>query len=245
MFILIWLVFCLAAASLILLPLALWQREIYKRHSGGRLLACPENQQAAVVNIDARHAALTGVDGLPRLRLSDCTRWPEHADCNRACLSEAARARPYTPPELKLGKKQIYHLPILLAAFAAWYLGLIWHAQYMFRPRWMDALGLAHPQADPVVIAWWNSLHLLTAAACLLFAYGVAWLLVALHRKGVLHGVLMAVLLCGAVMAASWTGIAKLPHDLLMIEAGYTALATLIVGVIVGGLYDKLVLPSQ
>jgi hypothetical protein len=30
-----------------------------------------------------------------------------------------------------------------------------------------------------------------------------------------------------------------------MIEAGYTVLATLIVGAIVGGLYDKLVLRSQ
>lgn len=245
MFILIWLVFCLAAASLILLPLALWQREIYKRHSGGRLLACPENQQPAVVRIDARHAALTGVDGLPQLRLSECTRWPEQANCNRACLPEAARAKPFEGRGFRLRKKQIYHLPILVAAFAAWYLGLIWHAQYMFRPRWMDALGLAHPQAEPIVIAWWNSLHLLTAAACLLFAYGVAWLLAALHRKGVLNGVLMAVLLCGAVAAASWSGIARLPHDLLRIEAGYTVLATLIVGVIVGGLYDRLVMRPQ
>lgn len=245
MLLLIWLVFCLAAASLILLPLALWQLEIYRRHAGGRLLACPENQQAAVVNIDARHAALTGVDGIPRLRLSDCTRWPEHANCNRACLPEAARTKPYAERVSKLRKKQIYHLPILLAAFAAWYVGLIWHAQYMFRPRWMDALGLTHSPTEPIVTAWWNSLHLLTAAACLLFAYGVAWLLAALHRKGVLHGVLMAVLLCGAVAAASWTGIARLPHDLLMIEAGYTVLVTLIVGVIVGGLYDRLVMPSR
>jgi hypothetical protein len=87
--------------------------------------------------------------------------------------------------------------------------------------------------------------HLLTVAICLLFAYGVAWLLVVCHRKGVLPGLLMSVLLCGAVVAASWHGIAGLPHDLLVIEAGYIVLATFIVGAMVGGLYDKLVLPSQ
>ena len=74
MLLLIWLVLCLVAASLILLlPLALWRREIYKRYSGSRLVACPENQQPAAVNIDARYATATGIDGIPDLRLCDCT----------------------------------------------------------------------------------------------------------------------------------------------------------------------------
>jgi hypothetical protein len=47
------------------------------------------------------------------------------------------------------------------------------------------------------------------------------------------------------VVAASWFGIARLPHDLLAIEAGYAVLATLTVGAIVGGLFNKFVLPSQ
>lgn len=133
MLLLIWLV-CLAAASLILLlPLALRERETYKRFSGTRPVACPENQQAAAVGMDAMHAAVTGIDGNPDLRLSDCTRWPERASCNQACLSQAVQAKPYTPVQVKPGKKQIYHLPILLAAFAAWCLGAIWHSQYLFR----------------------------------------------------------------------------------------------------------------
>ncbi len=107
----------------------------------------------------------------------------------------------------------------------------------------MNALGLTRAQVKQIV--WWNSPHLLSAAACLLFAYGVAWLLAVCHRKGVLAGVLMSVLLCGAVVAANWYGIARLPHDLLVIEAGYIVLATFIVGAIVGGLYDGLVLPPQ
>ena len=109
--------------------------------------------------------------------------------------------------------------------------------------RWMDAVGLTRAQTKQIV--WWLSPHLLTVTVCLLFAYGVAWLLAVCHRKGVLQGVLMACLLCGAVVAANWYGIARLPRDLLVIEAGYAVLATVIMGAIVGGLYDKSVLPSQ
>jgi hypothetical protein len=243
MLFLFWLVLCLVAGAVILLPLALRLREIYARYSGGRLVACPENQQSAAVSVDARHAAMTGIDGHPDLRLCDCTRWPERANCDQACLSQAVQAEPYTPGDVKVGTKQIYHLPIVLAAFAAWYLGAIWHSQYMFRTRWMDAVGLTRAEVKQIV--WWVWPHLLTAAVWLLFAYGVAWLLAVCHRKGVLQGVLMSVLLCGALVAASSYGIARLPHDLLAIEAGYTVLATLTVGAIVGGLHNKLVLPSQ
>jgi hypothetical protein len=183
------------------------------------------------------------MDGSPDLRLSDCTCWPERSNCNQECLSQAIQAEPYKPGEVKAGRKQIYHLPVLLAAFAAWYVGAIWHSHYMFRERWIHAVGLTHAQVKQIV--WWVSPHLLTAAICLLFAYGVAWLLAVSHRKGVLPGVLMSALLCAAVMATSWYAIARLPHDLFVIEAGYTVLATLTVGAIVGGLYDKLVLRSQ
>jgi hypothetical protein len=238
MLLLIWLVLCLVAGSMILLPFALWRREIYKRYFGSRLVICPENQQPAAVSIDARHAAATGMDGCPDLRLSDCARWPERSNCDQACLSRAAQAEPYKLGEVKVGLKQIYHLPIVLAAFAAWYLGIIWHSQYMFRTQWMDAVGLTHAQVKQMV--WWYSPHLLTAGVWLLFAYGVAWLLAVCHRKGVLQGVLMSVLLCGATVATNWYGIARLPHDLLVIEAGYTVLATLTVGAIVGGLYNSL-----
>ncbi len=243
MLFLIWLVLCLVVLSLISLPPALWLRAIYRRYSGSRQVTCPENQQPAVVSMDARHAAATGLHGLPDLRLCDCTRWPERSQCGQPCLPQAAQSKPYTPGEVKLSTKQIYHLPIVLAAFAAWCLGAIWHAQYLFRTRWMHAVGLTHAQVSQ--IKWWYAPHLLTLAIWLLFAYGVAWLLAVCHRKGMLQGLLMSVLLCGAVAAANWTGIARLPHDLLVIEAGYIVLATLIVGTIVGGLEGKLVLPSQ
>ena len=243
MLLLIWFVLCLVAASVILLPLVLWRREIFNRFSGSRLVACPENQQPAAVTIDARRAAETGIDGCPDVRLCDCARWPERSNCNQACLSQAVHVEPYAPVKVKPGTKPIYHIPICLAAFAAWCLGMIWHSQYLFRAQWMDALGLSHAQVKQIVSSYLP--HLLSAGICLLFAYGVAWLLAVSHRKGVLPGVLMAVLLCGALAAASWYGIARLPHDLIVIEAGYAVLATLTVGAIVGGLYNRLVLPVE
>ena len=74
MLILIWFVLCLVAVSVILLPLTLWRHEIYRRFSGSRPVACPENQQAVAVSIDVRHAMATGIDGRPDVCLSDCTR---------------------------------------------------------------------------------------------------------------------------------------------------------------------------
>ena len=238
MLFLIWLVPCLVGASLILLPAALWVREIYRRYSGSRLVACPENQQSAVVRIDTQHAVATGMHGHADVRLCDCTRWPERENCGQPCLPQAVEAG-YKPAEIRAGTKRIYHLPILLAAFAAWCLGVIWHAQYLFRLRWTEALGLTRVQVRQIV--WWISPHLLTFAVCLLFAYGVAWLLAAFHRKGVLSGILAAVLLGAAVAAANGFGIARLPHDLLLLEAGYVVLATILMGALVGGFYDKLV----
>jgi len=243
MLVFIWLVLCLVAASLMLLPLALWRREIHRRYSGSRLVSCPENQRPGVVSIDAGHAMATGMDGSPELRLADCTRWPERSNCGQACLSQAVQAGPYRAGELKMGGKQIYHLPVVLAAFAVWCLGAIWHSQFMFRRRWLDAIGLNHNHAEVRQIV--GLYLLLSVVACLLFAYGVAWLLAVRHRKGVLQGVLMSALLCGAVMATGWYGIARMPHEFLVIEAGYTALTIIAVGVIVGGLFDKLVMPSH
>ena len=242
MVILIWLGLFLFVVSFLLLVPAFWRRALYERYSGGRPVVCPENHQPAVVNVDLRHAAATVMDGAPALRLCDCSRWPERAQCNQACLSEAIHAEPYKQGEVISGK-QMYHLPVLVAAFAAWYLGMIWHSHYLFRERWTEAIGLTDAQVKEMV--WWLSPHLLSAAMCLLFAYGVAWLLALCHRKGVLPGVLMSVLLCVALGAASWYGIAQLPRELLLLEAGYVALAALTMGAIVGGLYDRLVLPSE
>jgi hypothetical protein len=62
------------------------------RYRGERMIACPENHQPAGVSLDVRHAAFTALRGDPKLRLSDCSRWPEKADCGRDCLFQIERA---------------------------------------------------------------------------------------------------------------------------------------------------------
>ena len=237
-----WLVLFVLLVAFLAIGGALWRRSIIERYSGGRPVTCPENHEPAVVSIDARHAAATVMDGSPHVRLCDCSRWPERAHCDQGCFAEAVRAEPYQEVATG-GRKQIYHLPVFAAAFAAWYLGMLWHSHYLFRAQWMEAVGLTQTQLKQMV--WWLSPHLLTAAVCLLFAYGVAWLLAVLHRKGVLQGMLMSALLCAAVVATSWLGAGRLSHELFLIEAGYTVLATLMVGAIVGGLENRLVLRGR
>jgi len=77
-------------------------RDFFKSR-GDRVITCPETEEGAAVRIDALHAARTG-----QVHLSDCTRWPERAGCDEACV------------------KQILESPhgCLVQALAAdWYLG--------------------------------------------------------------------------------------------------------------------------
>ncbi len=60
------------------------------RYQGKRVVTCPENQRPAGVALDVRPLLSTGLVSAPKLRLSTCSRWPEHADCGRDCLSEIA-----------------------------------------------------------------------------------------------------------------------------------------------------------
>jgi hypothetical protein len=233
----------IAGSALILLMPALWGREIYHQYSAPRAVTCPETRQQVGVTIDARYAATTGLCGTSDFRLSDCTRWPERAKCGQECLPEALRNEPYTIGEVHIPKsrRQIYHLPVLLAGFVAWYVGMLWHSEYLFRGRWMTALGLTPAEVKQIVL--WYSPHLLSVAACLLFAYGVAWLQTWLPRKGVWQGIFSSTLLWTAILLVTLPLLVRLSRDLLLIEFGYTLVATIVVGAIIGALSGKLVLP--
>jgi hypothetical protein len=222
---------------------ALWARQTHHAYSAPRPVTCPETHQQVAVTIDATHAALTGLRGTPKFRLADCTRWPARVKCGQECLPEALRNQPYTKGEVEPSKtvRQIYHLPVLLAAFAAWYVGMMWHSPHLFRARWMSALGLTPAQLKQLLS--WYSPHLLSVAACLLFAYGVAWLQTWLNRKGLWQGVLSAALLWAVLMAVTLPAATALPRDLVIIEVGYSLVATIVVGAIIGSLSGKLVLP--
>ena len=237
------LVFFLLMSALILLLPALLAHEVHHAYSAPRAVTCPETHQQVGVTLDAQHVVLSALRDAPRFRLSGCTRWPERAKCAQGCLPEALHTEPYTQGEVQPFRtiRQIYHVPILLAAFAAWYAGMIWHSAYLFRERWTAALGLTPDQLKQLL--HWYSPHLLSVAACLLFAYGVAWIQTWLSRKGFWHGILSAMLLWAALAVTTLPSVTSLPGDLLMIEASYTLVATILVGAIVGGLSGKLVIP--
>ncbi len=222
---------------LLMLP-ALWRRALYGQHESSRAVICPENKRQVAVSIDALHAAVTGLSRSPDIRLSDCTRWPEHRKCGQECLPHELRTSAYRLGEVEIKTKKIYHLPILLAAFAGWYVGAVWHSHWLFRERWMSVLGLSSSQAKELVA--WYSPHLLSAAVCLLFAYGVAWLLAIRQHSGVWQGMITSLSLWGALVIASSLNVFGLSHELLLIEGAYSFLLAILVGVLVGGLHNKL-----
>lgn len=226
--------------ALVLLMPALWVRETHHQYSGPRAVICPETQREAGVTIDAAHAAATALSGKPEFRLSDCTRWPARVHCGQECLPQAVQNEPYTEGEVHLARPRghIYHLPVLLAACAAWYVGMLWHSRYLFREQWMNALGLSQTEWRQLI--FWYSPHLLSIAACLLFAYGVAWLQTWLVHKGVWQGILSSTLLWCAILFATLPSMFGFSRELLLIEAGYTFVAMVIVGAIIGGLSGKL-----
>jgi hypothetical protein len=235
------LIFVVAVIFILLIPV-LWGRESYANYSAPRAVVCPETHQQVGVTLDARHAAASWLHGTPNFRLADCTRWPERGDCGQDCLPDALRAQPYTQGEVRPNKarRPIYHLPVFLAGFAAWYIGAWWHSQFLFRARWMSALHLTPAQLKQVV--HWYSPHLLSILACLLFAYGVAALLSWASRKGLWKGIICAIILWAALELIAVPMFASLSRDVLFIETGYTLVAAIAVGAIVGGLSGKLVI---
>jgi len=72
-------------AAIVLIP-------VLRVYRGTRLVACPETKRPAAVEVDAFRAALASFGDEPgRLRLADCSRWPEKAGCGQECLGEIER----------------------------------------------------------------------------------------------------------------------------------------------------------
>jgi len=77
----------------VLVVVALWRlARAWLNYRGQRLITCPENQKPAGVQVDARHAAATALGHAPRLRLNQCSRWPEKAGCGQECLRQIEAA---------------------------------------------------------------------------------------------------------------------------------------------------------
>lgn len=236
------LLFLVGIFVVLLLP-TLWGWNVYDQYGGSRAVECPETHRQVAVRFAGLRAAYTGLMGRPHLRLTECTRWPEHAGCGQECVPQALRTGPYREGEVHLAreKKRIFHLPVLIAAFAAWAFGVIWHSQYLFREPFRNALGVTRAELREIVLP--RAPHLLSLAALVLFAYGVAWLLAIGKRKGVWRGIAAGFVLWVAVALASTfsTGLGGVSTDIVKIEAGYTLLASLAIGAMIGGLSGRLV----
>jgi len=239
MLVVFWFLLFLMGTCLILLMPSLWAMNIFDRYRGKRAITCPETQEQARVSFAAWRAAATGLSGQAKLRLATCSRWPMRADCGQDCIPEAVRVQPETAPA-KPEAKRIAHLPVLFAAAAAWVLGMAWHSQFVFRARWTAALGLTGQQAHDLVWSW--TPHLLTVAACLIFAYGIGWLLAWTEKRSMLRGIVLALAVWLVIGGFSAAAQAPISRELLWIDGGYTFLAALLTGMIVGGAPRRLFL---
>ena len=72
-------------ATIVLIP-------ILRVTRGTRIVECPETKRPAAVELDAFRAAIAWFGDEPgRLRLAECSRWPEKAGCGQECLGEIER----------------------------------------------------------------------------------------------------------------------------------------------------------
>ncbi|MFQ5741159.1 MAG: hypothetical protein ACE5JX_19320 [Acidobacteriota bacterium] len=60
----------------------------YLKFRGKGVVTCPETGRPAAVEVDAGWAAVSGLFGTSKLRLSRCSRWPERRGCGQQCLAQ-------------------------------------------------------------------------------------------------------------------------------------------------------------
>ena len=66
-----------------------------ERFGGAQVIICPETGKQAMIEVDARHAALTSLIGQADIRLESCWRWPLNKECGQECLIQLD----FAPPE--------------------------------------------------------------------------------------------------------------------------------------------------
>jgi len=242
MLFLLWVLLFLSGVCLILFMPALWGKHIYNEYRAARTVDCPETHQPVKVRFNALRAAITGLAAKPQLKLADCSRWPEKANCDQACIPDAAQARPHShAAPVHPAALRIAHLPALLSAGAIWVIGAVWHSEYVFRSQWAKTLGLTDQQAHDLARTWMP--HLLSVASCLIFSYCVAILLAWLGKRTLWHGLQMSLFLWFVMT------LALLPANrwyfgprFFWIEGGYTLLSAILVGMIVGAVPRRVLL---
>jgi hypothetical protein len=223
----------------------LWGKHVFDAFRGTRSVNCPETHSPVAVRFDALRAAFTSLSGKPNLRLESCSRWPVRADCGQDCIPDAAKSVPVSEVRAPVPlQHKIAHLPALVATGAVWVLGAVWHSQYVLRPRWTEAMNLTNQDTLALARMWIP--HLLTAIACLLFAYAVAAILAWTGKRTVGHGIRIALslwLVVAVVLLVA--GGLQANHELLWIEGGYTFVGSILVGALVGGLPRRILVKDN
>jgi len=76
-------IIAVAALAMVITPLV----RGYLRYRGTRLVTCPETKKTVAVEVDALQVAMSEGVG-HKLRLKECSRWPERENCGQDCLSQ-------------------------------------------------------------------------------------------------------------------------------------------------------------
>jgi Protein of unknown function (DUF1761) len=231
--------FLLALCVIYMLP-TLWGLSIFSRYRGDRLVTCPETHDTAVVELDAKHAAVSGLAGQEKLRLESCSRWPERADCGQDCIAQALHdpivlERP--PVESHNPFRGIHHVAVLIAAAVSWMVGAFWYSERLFRPAWMRITGLSD-SAERQRFDADSSAFTIAFVGALVFAYVLDWVIVRTGRPSIWRGAVEGLALgVAATLTPLFTVMAfeGKPAELFWIHGGYMLLACLLVGAIEGG----------
>ena len=63
--------------------------ETYLKYRGTSIVNCPETKRPAGVRVNAMRAAMESLRAKSeKIRLEDCSRWPERGPCGQSCVSQ-------------------------------------------------------------------------------------------------------------------------------------------------------------
>ena len=62
--------------------------ETYRRFRHQKVITCPETNGLAEVNLKTRLAVLGAAFGRPRIRVKNCSLWPNKKGCDEKCVRE-------------------------------------------------------------------------------------------------------------------------------------------------------------
>jgi len=84
----VYLFIALLAIALVYVTKRVWEALKFR---GKMLVTCPETHEPAAVKVNVPRAAVEAMVGRHKLALCNCSRWPERADCDQACLEQIER----------------------------------------------------------------------------------------------------------------------------------------------------------